>query len=255
MPNNECNGQVRIGCAGSSVGRALEDRFPREGTHLQRYGSRFRAVEINSSFYRPHRPKTYARWAAATAEDFRFAVKVSKTITHELRLRQIETALVEFLEQVRHLDHKLGVLLFQLPPSLAFDRRTAETCFSILREHSGVPAACEPRHPTWFRDEAARVLESFGICRVVADPPIVPAGLQPAGSGSLRYFRLHGSPRMYYSAYGWEFLCELASSLKSSAADGNQVWCIFDNTAAGAAIENALELNELLSADLRSGCR
>ncbi|MFP3449077.1 DUF72 domain-containing protein, partial [Pseudomonas sp. SIMBA_067] len=84
--------------------------FADEGTHLQRYASRFNAVEINSSFYRAHQPKTYERWAQSVPASFRFSVKVPKRITHELRLQRCETALDEFLEQCLHLGEKLGCL-------------------------------------------------------------------------------------------------------------------------------------------------
>ncbi|HYW08000.1 MAG TPA: DUF72 domain-containing protein, partial [Longimicrobium sp.] len=109
-----------IGCAGWSLPRVEQERFPAEGTHLERYAGRFPAVEINSSFYRPHRPATYARWGESVPPSFRFSVKVPKAITHTLRLRAAAEPLAAFLAEAGALEEKLGCLLVQLPPSLHF---------------------------------------------------------------------------------------------------------------------------------------
>src|SRR6185436_11229797 len=97
-----------------------------EGGHLARYSRRFNASEINSSFHRPHRPVTYARWAACVPEDFRFSVKVPRAITHERRLSDAADLFAGFLAELAPLEDKLGPLLVQLPPSLAFDAALAE---------------------------------------------------------------------------------------------------------------------------------
>src|SRR5262245_27120186 len=123
------SGQLRIGCAGWAIPKQHAGSFPSSGSHLERYAQRFTAVEINSSFYRPHRRATYARWAAAVPAGFAFAVKAPKQITHELRLAGTDTALDGFLAQVGGLGDKLGPLLFQLPPSLALDPSTARAFF------------------------------------------------------------------------------------------------------------------------------
>jgi uncharacterized protein YecE (DUF72 family) len=107
-------------------------------------------VEINSSFHKPHRRKTYERWAASVPADFAFGVKAPREITHGLRLARAGAALDAFLAQASGLGSKLGVLLFQLPPSLAFDARTTATFFRVLRKRHAGRVACEPRHATWF---------------------------------------------------------------------------------------------------------
>ncbi|NOX60422.1 MAG: DUF72 domain-containing protein [Chloroflexi bacterium] len=124
---------IHIGCAGWSIPKAQAELFPTKETHLQRYAARFPAVEINSSFYRLHRPQTYARWAASTPAHFRFAVKMPCAITHYGRLKDA-SGLAEFLAGPRELKEKLGPLLVQLPPSLAFERDVAEEFFAVLRE-------------------------------------------------------------------------------------------------------------------------
>jgi uncharacterized protein YecE (DUF72 family) len=231
---------VGIGCAGWSLPRESWPQFPEAGTHLQRYAQRFNAVEINSSFYRPHQPATYERWAAAVPAGFHFSVKLPKTITHEKRLRSCDALLASFLAQATALGDKLGCLLVQLPPSLAFDENVAQPFFRALRaQHSG-PVALEPRHPSWFAPEVNAALKERRIARVLADPVLHEAGTSPGGWPGLVYVRLHGSPRMYHSAYSQHVLDRLAERLMLESAAADTVWCIFDNTASGAATENAL---------------
>ncbi|HTG32058.1 MAG TPA: DUF72 domain-containing protein [Thermoanaerobaculia bacterium] len=235
-----------IGTAGWSLPRAEQAHFPAAGSHLERYASRFDAVEINSSFHRPHRPATYARWSAAVPASFRFAVKVPRTITHGLRLRQAGDLLETFLAEVSGLGDKLGCLLVQLPPSLDFEPAIVAAFFADLRSLSPVPLACEPRHPSWFAPGADDLLRELGVARVAADPARVPEAAEPGGWRDLSYYRLHGSPKMYYSAYSEEYLDALAARLRADAAAARNVWCIFDNTTLGAATRNALDLRSRL---------
>lgn len=237
---------IRVGCAGWSLPRAEQSRFAETGSHLERYASHFGAVEINSSFHRPHRPATYARWSAAVPSSFRFSVKLPRAITHGLRLREAGGLLDAFLAETDGLGDKLGCLLVQLPPSLGFDPSVVSGFFADLRTRSPVPLACEPRHPDWFGLQADDLLWDLGVARVAADPARVPEAGEPGGWPDLRYYRLHGSPRMYYSAYSDEDLAALAPRLQAHAEAGQTVWCIFDNTTLGAATRNALDLRSHL---------
>ena len=232
---------VRVGCAGWSLPREHAGLFPGEGTHLGRYAERLPAAEINSSFYRPHRPATYARWAASVPDDFRFAVKVPKEVTHKLRLANAGATLARFLSEATALGTKLGPLLVQLPPSLAFAADVAAPFFVDLRERFDGDVVLEPRHASWFESEAERLMTGYRVARAVADPTVADAVPEPGGWDGLVYYRLHGSPRMYYSAYPAEYLETLSGKL-SAAARSAAVWCIFDNTAGGAATANAVDL-------------
>src|SRR6185312_17112458 len=98
---------------------------------------------INSSFYRPHRPATYARWAASVPAGFRFAVKVPKEITHTRRLVATAEPLRRFLAEASALGDKIGPLLVQLPPSLAYDSDVAAGFFDALRERFEGSVVCE----------------------------------------------------------------------------------------------------------------
>jgi uncharacterized protein YecE (DUF72 family) len=229
---------IRIGTAGWTIPRRHAQHFPLEGSGLQRYAARFNGAEINSTFYRSHKTQTYARWVDSVPEDFRFAVKMPKAITHERRFVDVESSLDVFAGEIAALGSKLGPVLIQLPPSFAFDAGIARAFMRQVRKRIFGPIACEPRHATWFEADATEVLTEYRIARAAADPACVPDAACPAGAGSLAYFRLHGSPRMYYSEYETAFLERLALTLLQTKAE--QTWCIFDNTVSGAAAGNAL---------------
>jgi uncharacterized protein YecE (DUF72 family) len=237
---------ARIGCAGWSIPKAAGAAFPGEGSHLQRYAAVLNAAEINSSFYRPHQPQTYERWAASVPEDFRFAVKAPKRMTHELRLQDCAEAMRQFAAETAGLGAKLGCVLVQLPPGLQLDAAAAAGFFALAREHFGGMIACEARHPSWFGDEATALLQAAQVTRVIADPPKGQPGPHVATTGAT-YARLHGSPRVYYSSYEDSFLDQAAASLAGRVGDGHDAWCIFDNTASGAAAANAVALLQRLS--------
>lgn len=236
---------IRIGTAGWSFPRTLEG-FPAEGTGLERYAAVFNAVEINSSFYRPHQRKTYERWTASTPAGFRFAVKVPRTITHERRLVDCAEPLARFLDECGGLSEKLGPLLIQLPPSLKFDAQVVERFLAGWRKATTAATVLEPRHPTWFAEPAEALLGSFETARVAADPAVVPAAAEPGGWRGLTYRRLHGSPAMYATSYDDGRLESLAARI-SGEIDAAQAWCIFDNTQFGAATTDALKLMRLTS--------
>jgi uncharacterized protein YecE (DUF72 family) len=237
---------IRIGTAGWSIPRDVSTRFSGEGSHLARYARVLPCAEINSSFYRAHSQATYARWAAQTPEDFRFAVKMPQVITHENALRRSREPLRNFLLEIEGLGDRLGPLLVQLPPSLAFERRVVRSFFALLRaEHQG-SVVCEPRHATWFTPSASELMHEYRIHRLAADPAPHSASREPAGwLNDVLYYRLHGSPRKYWSAYSSEYIDALASEF-TLLSPAREAWCIFDNTASGAAAANALQLMDRL---------
>ena len=246
IPADEARRAVlNIGCAGWSLPRAWWPKFPAAGSHLERYAARLRVVEINSAFYRPHRRETYARWAAGTPAHFRFAVKLPKQITHEKRLVDAMPELELFLAQVAGLGDKLGGLLVQVPPSLAFDAGIVAHFLRGLRRRYPGLLALEPRHASWFVPEAERLLARFRTARVLADPVLYPDAAAPGGWSDTVYLRLHGSPRRYWSTYPDVLLARLARRLLLARAEGAECWCIFDNTASGEAVGNALTLAAL----------
>ena len=232
---------VHVGTAGWSIPRAVADGFPVEGSGLERYAAVFDAVEINSTFYRSHRDSTYLGWAACTRASFRFSVKAPRAITHDARLVAVDEHLARFLSELDPLRAKLGALLVQLPPSLAFDPSIAGAFFSALRKREPrLPVACEPRHVSWFSPAAESLLADVRVARVAADPARHPLAGEPGGWTGFSYVRLHGAPRKYFSAYGPEAVADLAARLERGQSA--EAWCIFDNTGSGAAAADALEL-------------
>jgi uncharacterized protein YecE (DUF72 family) len=236
---------VHVGIAGWSIRKEQSGLFANEGTHLQRYASRFDAVEINSSFYQSHKRETYERWAKSVPARFRFAVKTPKWLTHDGCLEETGAPLARFVDEIGGLGRKLGCVLVQLPPGLAYDPRTVETFFAKLRARYRGPLVCEPRHPTWFTGFADDRLAAHGVGRVAADPSCGEHGGEPAASPRVAYFRLHGSPVMYHSSYDAAYLDRLAARMK--ALKKTPVWCVFDNTARGAATLDAIDLLARLS--------
>ena len=240
---------IFVGTSGWSIPRALTSEFPGAGTHLERYAKVLPCAEINSSFYREHLFATYKKWASAAPTGFRFSVKLPQLITHELELRRARVPLLAFLEQVAGLGRKLGPLLIQLPPSLQFSPRAVRAFIDVLRGEYGGAVVCEPRHPSWFEEKADAMLVAHRIGRVAADPTRIESARLPGGwlgasrrdADAIAYFRLHGSPRKYWSRYDTERIEAWARSISRLSAR-TRVWCIFDNTASGAALANALEM-------------
>lgn len=196
-------------------------------------------AEINSSFHRPHAVGVYEKWAAMTPADFRFAVKMPRTVTHDAKLKRTRPLLARFFSEVAGLGEKLGPILVQLPPALAFNARTAHAFLTLLRDHTAGPVVCEPRHESWFTEKSEAVLVHYQVARVAADPSRIKPAKHPAAWPGIIYYRLHGSPRKYWSRYPPERIRAWADALRAAKVDA---WCIFDNTASGAAIENALEM-------------
>ncbi|WP_109487048.1 DUF72 domain-containing protein [Occallatibacter savannae] len=248
-----------VGTAGWTVPRQHLPLFSQaiEGSkisHLERYAARLRCVEINSSFHGPHRRATWERWAAITPPHFRFAVKAPKTVTHTAGLVNTGGALHDFFDSVAGLGEKLGPVLVQLPPKLEFDEGVAREFFSTMRELHQGSVALEPRHASWFAASADRLLRDFEVARVAADPPKGSEKAEnPGGWAGLRYWRLHGALRTYYSEYEEPWLRGFVERLRSDDCLSNETetWVIFDNTALGHATGNALWLERELNAEQR----
>lgn len=237
--------EIRVGTAGWRIPQQQGDLL-HGASHLQRYANQFAVCEINSSFHRAHMAKTYQRWADSVPDNFRFSVKLPKEVTHVRRLVDTAVVLERFLSEAGALGPKLGPLLIQLPPSLQFDSSVVPEFLEHLRKRFGGDLVCEPRHASWFSDGASDTLAQFRVARAVADPSVDPRAVYPAGWSDVAYFRLHGKPKVYYSAYSVECLTAVALRLTKAARLAHSTWCIFDNTALGAAVGNAQSIQELL---------
>jgi uncharacterized protein YecE (DUF72 family) len=238
--------KLRLGVSGWSIAARYLSEIPSGGSHLERYARVFSTVEITTSFYRHHQLRTYERWASSVGAEFRFAVKTPQTLTHEGALIADPAVLDRFVSEILGLGKKLHVLLVQLPPSLEFKRADAARFFKQLqRRIRSVAIVCEPRHPSWNCAAAETLFKDHGVARAAADPARWTQDAAPGGDRRLAYFRLHGSPRIYFSDYEPARLADLARQLRAALKTSDEVWCIFDNTAHGHAIGNALAVQRM----------
>ncbi|WP_435742167.1 DUF72 domain-containing protein [Nocardioides sp. SYSU DS0663] len=268
-------GQIRIGISGWTYAGWRGDFYPAglvQRRELAYAAERLSSIEINGSFYSLQRPTSYAAWRAQTPDDFVFAVKGGRFITHLKRLRDVDTALANFFASgVLALGPKLGPFLWQLPERLAFDRGVVDAFFSRLprttleaaelaRHHDAklpedraltvaeadlpLRHALEFRSQTWCTDEAFDLMRAHGVSCVVADTARrFPMPEQV--TADFVYVRLHGDAELYVSGYSPEALDRWAEKCRRWAEHGD-VYVYFDNDAKGFAPHDAVGLIERL---------
>jgi len=217
-----------------------EDSKPRQWLSI--YVQHFNTVEINATFYRTPRKKTFEKWYAETPESFVFSVKASKVITHIKRLKGVEDSLKQFLQAIQPLREKARVLLFQLPPSLKYNREIMENFLKLLPED--YLNVIEIRNKSFHCEEFVELLKRYRVCLCFSDC----AGKYPSWyevkTTDFLYIRMHGSRKLYVSNYEEEELQELAR--KINLYNPSEVYVYFDNTAVGHAVTNALRLKEIM---------
>lgn len=209
------------------------------------YARHFNAVEVNASFYRHQRKSTFEHWRDQTPGDFAFAVKGHRYLTHVKRLKDPELPLQQSREAATGLGGKLAVMLWQMPRSLHKDMARLQNFAAALAAWPEVRHVLEFRHASWFDDEVAACLRAHRIANCWSDAADWP--WWDAVTADLVYLRLHGRVRTYASAYGEGELNDWAGRAREMRAQGRDVHVYFDNTAAGAALRNALRLREMLA--------
>jgi uncharacterized protein YecE (DUF72 family) len=263
---------IRVGISGWRYAGWRGDFYPRgllQRDELTYAAERLTTIEVNGSFYSLQRPESYRRWRAAVPDDFVFAVKGGRYITHLKRLRDVETPLANFLASgVLELGPVLGPVLWQLPERLAFDAevlgafldllpRTTKEAAAMAEAHDDkVPDdravtttdsdrplrhALEFRSPTYADPAAYALLRDHGVACVVADT----AGRWPQVfemTADFVYVRLHGDRELYASGYSDAALDEWAARCRAWAHDGRDVYVYFDNDAKGYAPHDAVAL-------------
>ena len=232
-----------IGTAHWSIPRAVAAAFPGAGSQLERYAAQLNGVEINSSFYNHHQPKTFARWAESVPASFQFALKLHQEITHENELKVSNPRLREVIQPYLELGKKFGVLLIQLPKSQALNLKRLEKLLDQIQKFTPVKIALEARNPSFDDAGLLSVLKAHRTSQVVADPQAILVPASHASAGGFQYFRLHGSPAMYKSSYEE---CSLKSYATAILQSKYESWCMFDNTTFGHATANALQLQQLI---------
>ncbi|AIE85626.1 hypothetical protein OP10G_2258 [Fimbriimonas ginsengisoli Gsoil 348] len=203
---------------------------------------RFTAVEVDASFYRQQRPETYANWASQVPEEFRFAVRGHRFLTHNKKLLDAEEPLRRMKEQASGLGKKLGVMLWQLPPFMRINVERVRLFGEALKAWPETRHALELRHDSWFTAEVAAVLTQYGIANTISDASKFPRW--DAVTTDLVYVRLHGRPFTYASRYEEPELDQWTEKVRRWHAEGRTVHVYFDNDAHGHAPHDAMRLLE-----------
>jgi len=215
---------------------------------LKYYSQHFKTVEINYSFYHLPRPSTYQNWYSQTPDDFLFAVKASRFITHVKRLKEVKDAWKQFLENALNLKEKLGPILFQFPASFQATKENIDRLDEFLkyiRENSCPNSykfaryAFEFRHKTWCDPKIYNLFKKYNVAWVIADSPRYPKA--EVVTTDFAYIRMHGSKIMFASKYTKKEIEDLSKKIKNWLKNGD-VFCYFNNDFQGYAIENAKEL-------------
>ncbi len=243
-------GELRVGTSGWNYGDWKGIFYPdslKSAEYLSFYAQQFDTTEINYSFYHLPRPSTYEKWAAQTPEQFIFAVKAGRVITHVKRLANVGEEWRKFLESALALGSKLGPVLLQFPPSLKADRERLATFLSEARAAKGARGlrlAFEFRHATWFDPDICELLRKHKAALVIAQSERYPqAPLTP--TAPFVYLRFHGPGALFASKYPEEELKAWAQRIRKWRAAGRAVFAYFNNDFHGYAIENARRLREL----------
>lgn len=236
--------RIFIGTSGWHYDHWVDRFYPadaRPPDFLRLYARRFRAVEINNSFYRLPSRETLAKWRDESPADMVFACKASRFITHVKRLND-GRSFDRFFQAVEVLGDKLGPLLFQLPPRWKVNVERLDAFLPLLPRDRR--CAFEFRDPSWFVPAVKAALERHGAACCLYDFE----GQQAPGwmTADFVYVRLHGPGRRYLDSYDDRTLHALARRIRAWQRERRDVYCFFDNTDKGAAPENALRLKALL---------
>ncbi len=213
---------------------------------LEYYSKSFNTVELNASFYHLPRKKTFGNWFKKTPVSFAFSVKLSKYITHNLKLKSAKESLQLFLNEANGLGNKLSVVLVQLPPNLKKDTERLENFLEMTRSLSVKTRwAFEFRHETWLSEEVFELLKQFRVAWVIQDS----GGRWPTAeivTGDFVYVRFHGPSDLYSSDYSDKALREWVEKIKEWLGQELNVYVYFNNDINAYAVRNAQTLRRLI---------
>lgn len=210
---------------------------------LDYYSRHFPTVEINATFYRMPFENMVKGWARRAPEGFLYAVKGNRRITHLKKLVDVRSDLADYFRRVELLGEKLGVVLWQLPPSLHVDTPRLRSFLKQLpREWRH---AVEFRHRSWLCSEAFDVLSGFGVAAVSVSSTRMPADFTI--TADFVYYRFHGLKDGYAHDYTREELAPWADQARRALQDGRDVFVYFNNDAEARAPKNARELMQMIS--------
>ena len=209
---------------------------------LQHYIKFFNSVELNVTFYRLVKKKTFQNWHKRTPRNFYFVAKGSRFITHIQRLKGIEHSLELFIDNAIGLEEKLAVVLWQFPPNFKKDIRLMKTFMGFLKK-TDLRHSFEFRNETWFDNEVYKLFKEFNFCICIAHSPRFPC--QKVITADFIYLRFHGGKQLYGSNYSDRELKEWAGFARDFKKN-KDIFAFFNNDAQGFAVKNALRFRELL---------
>jgi uncharacterized protein YecE (DUF72 family) len=250
MPNYSNN--LFIGTSGWDYSDWKNIFYPQKLPDFEKlsfYSKFFNTVEINSTFYHFPRESSYKKWFLSVPDNFLFALKAPKLITHIKKLRKIKTVLKQFLDGAFLLEEKLGPILFQFPPS--FKENNFEILESFIQKEllklilaKKVKIAFEFRDKSWFQEKTYNLLKNYKICLTISDSSKFPK--TEVLTSDFVYYRLHGPTILFASKYSKKEIENLAKKIKNWQRENRDIFVYFNNDVSGFAIENALELKKLL---------
>lgn len=209
---------------------------------LEFYAGHFGTVELNNSFYHLPSEKAFLGWRESSSEDFVFAVKVSRFITHIKRLKNVEEPVENFLSRARLLEGKLGPLLYQLPPNMKCNSEVLESFLSLLPR--GCKHVFEFRNESWINDGIFDILRRYNVGLCIFDMPGFTCPL--VATADFAYIRFHGSAGLYSSCYSDEELFRWAENIANLGRNLKTIYIYFNNDAEAFAVKNAIRLMSYL---------
>lgn len=239
-------GSLHVGTSGWVYphwkGTFYPDDLP-AGERLPHYAARFSTVEVNHTYYRLLSTNAAQRWLAQVPEDFTFAFKAHRYVTHRKKLRDAGESLRTFLDALAPIERRTSIVLFQLPPFQGFDPGKLDAFLGLLPQDKPYRYAFEFRHDAWNNESTWDILGAHGVAFVVHDFDATWTPIETTADQV--YVRFHGPAGPYRGRYTIGALSAWAERIRAWRKQGRDVWCYFNNDQAGFAGWNALELAAL----------
>jgi len=238
--------KLYIGTSGYSYNHWKGVFYPKnlsKNKWLEHYALSFDTVELNVTFYRMPNPQVFSGWRRRTPKGFTFAVKGSRFITHIKRLKSCKDSVRFFFSRVRLLKEKLGVVLWQLPPSFKVDPKRLEKFIKIIKKYKNVKQAFEFRNESWIRKNVISLLKDSKIALCSADYPTFNKEIH--NTAGFIYIRRHGKKGLYEGSYTLRELRKDKCTIKSYAKKKKDIFVYFNNDIKGYAVKNARNLKKI----------
>jgi uncharacterized protein YecE (DUF72 family) len=237
---------IHLGTSGYSYDHWRHIFYPRglpTKAWLKHYSQIFSTVELNATFYRLPADSAVDGWREGTPKGFRFAAKGSRYLTHMKRLLDPGPGIDRYFERISRLGTKLSVVLWQLPPQMDKANPMRLQGFLDKLPRQGLQHAFEFRSEAWYTNDICDLLDAYGAAFCEHD---LVRMKPPRTTGGFRYLRFHGTSGKYHGLYGRRALRPVARDLLRSSADA---YVYFNNDLQGHALKDAMDLNDLLTAD------